>query len=98
MLGLAGDLNIDGSLGSRTALLRQPYADAPGSSGTAYLSVEQVADHLAATSELGIQGGFHIIGDGGMDIAVEGLQACRSPGGHREGPGRRAPLRARRNG
>ncbi|MDQ6753724.1 MAG: amidohydrolase family protein [Actinomycetota bacterium] len=74
VLGLAGDLNIDGSIGSRTALLRQPYADAPGVSGTAYLSVEQVADHLAATSEAGIQAGFHLIGDGAMEIAVEGLQ------------------------
>ncbi|MHA7175874.1 amidohydrolase [Arthrobacter sp. Sr24] len=74
VLGLAGDINIDGSLGSRSALLRQPYADAPESSGTAHLSVEQVADHFAATSELGLTGGFHVIGDGAMEIAVQGLE------------------------
>ncbi|NVM96013.1 amidohydrolase [Arthrobacter wenxiniae] len=77
VLGLAGDLNIDGSLGSRSALLREPYADLPagaaGSHGRAYLDAGQVADHLAATSELGIPGGFHIIGDGAMAIACEGL-------------------------
>ncbi|MGA7203694.1 MAG: amidohydrolase family protein [Specibacter sp.] len=73
VLGLAGDLNIDGSLGSHSALLGTPYADAPGTSGQQYLSVAQVADHLAATSELGISGGFHIIGDGAMSIAAEGL-------------------------
>ncbi|MHA7304173.1 amidohydrolase [Arthrobacter sp. TMN-49] len=73
VLGLAGDINIDGSLGSRSALLRLPYADAPDSSGAAQLSVAQVADHLTATSELGLTGGFHVIGDGAMDIALEGL-------------------------
>lgn len=86
VLGLAGDINIDGSLGSRSALLRQPYADAPASSGTsqfgtAQLSIEQVAKHFAATSELGLSGGFHVIGDGAMDIAVAGLeQAARQVG------------------
>lgn len=74
VLGLAGDLNIDGSLGSHSAFLKEPYSDAPNTSGQAFLTAEQVADHFAATSELGIAGGFHVIGDGAMDIAVEGLQ------------------------
>lgn len=74
VLGLAGDINIDGSLGSRSALLRLPYADAPHSFGAAQLTVDEVADHLAATSELGLTGGFHVIGDGAMDIALEGLE------------------------
>lgn len=71
VLGLAGDINIDGSLGSRSAFLRQPYSD--GSFGSAHLSVDQVANHLAATSELGLTGGFHVIGDAAMEIAVAGL-------------------------
>ncbi len=74
VLGLAGDLNIDGSIGSHSALLREPYTDSAGNKGTQYLSVEQVTDHLAVTSELGIQAGFHLIGDAAMDIAVEGLR------------------------
>ncbi|MFC8303380.1 amidohydrolase [Specibacter sp. NPDC057265] len=74
ILGLAGDINIDGSLGSRSALLREPYADAPDSYGTAHLTVDQVAAHFAATSELGLSGGFHVIGDGAMDIAVAALE------------------------
>ena len=32
--GLAGDLNMDGSIGARTAALRAPYTDAPETSGT----------------------------------------------------------------
>lgn len=80
LLGLAGDINIDGSLGSRSALLRQPYNDA-ATSGGAQLTVDQVANHFAATSELGLTGGFHVIGDGAMEIAVAGLeQAARQVG------------------
>lgn len=73
VLGLAGDLNIDGSIGSHTALLREDYADQPGQRGSLYLDVDLVAGHLAVTAELGIQGGFHVIGDGALDIAIEGL-------------------------
>ena len=71
--GLAGDLNIDGSLGSRTAALREDYSDAPGERGSLYLSVDEAAAHLAACSVLGIQAGFHIIGDAGLDAALEAL-------------------------
>ncbi|WP_138442769.1 amidohydrolase [Sinomonas susongensis] len=73
VLGLAGDLNIDGSLGSHTALLSADYDDAAGHRGTAYLSPEQVGRHLAACSEVGIQGGFHVIGDAALQIALDGL-------------------------
>ena len=74
--GLAGDLNIDGSIGSRTAHLREPYADQAGHTGNAYLRVEQVRDHVAACSLAGLQAGFHVIGDAGVDIAIEGFEAA----------------------
>ena len=74
--GLAGDLNIDGSVGSRTAHLREAYADAPGHTGNAYLTVEQVRDHVAACSLAGLQAGFHVIGDAGVDTAVAGFEAA----------------------
>ncbi|MGO4227517.1 amidohydrolase [Arthrobacter sp. YAF34] len=73
VLGLAGDLNIDGSIGSRTASLRADYADAPGERGSQYLSVAEAAAHLAACSLLGIQAGFHVIGDAGLDAALDAL-------------------------
>lgn len=74
--GLAGDLNIDGSVGSRTAHLREPYADAAGHTGNAYLTVEQVRDHVGACSLAGLQAGFHVIGDAGVDTAVAGFEAA----------------------
>ncbi|MDQ0672861.1 putative amidohydrolase YtcJ [Pseudarthrobacter siccitolerans] len=72
--GLAGDLNIDGSIGSRTAALRSGYSDAPNETGSLYLSLEEAAAHLAACSLAGIQGGFHIIGDAGLDAALQALE------------------------
>ncbi|MEV8040363.1 amidohydrolase family protein [Arthrobacter sp. NPDC080082] len=78
VLGLAGDLNMDGSIGSRTAALREDYADAPGERGTRYLSVEEAAAHIAACSLLGLQAGFHVIGDAGLDAALEALDQAAS--------------------
>lgn len=79
--GLGGDLNVDGSIGSRTAHLREPYADRPGHCGTAYLTADEVAEHVAACVQAGIQSGFHVIGDAGLDTALEGIaEAARRCG------------------
>ena len=72
--GLAGDLNMDGSIGARTAALRAPYADAPETSGTVYLTAEQAGRHLELATRAGLQGGFHVIGDAGLDTVVAGLR------------------------
>jgi predicted amidohydrolase YtcJ len=74
--GLGGDLNIDGSIGSHTALLRAPYADDPGCRGTAYRDVASVRDHVAACALAGVQNGFHVIGDAGVDLVLEGYEAA----------------------
>jgi len=68
--GAAGDLFVDGSLGSRTACLRRPYADAPDNSGRAYLDVDEVTRHIVDATRRGTQAGFHVIGDGGHDIVM----------------------------
>ncbi|NKY32432.1 amidohydrolase [Nocardia speluncae] len=71
--GLAGDLFVDGSLGSHTAWLRDPYSDAPGA-GVAYLDAAQIAGHVRACTEAGVQAGFHAIGDAAMDAVVAGIE------------------------
>ncbi|WP_426595827.1 amidohydrolase [Cellulomonas sp. McL0617] len=76
LTGIGGDLNIDGSLGSRTAALRSPYADAPDTSGSLHLTAEQVCNHLTAVTRAGVQGGFHVIGDRAMDELLIGLRAA----------------------
>ncbi|MFT3900087.1 MAG: amidohydrolase [Gordonia sp. (in: high G+C Gram-positive bacteria)] len=72
--GLAGDLFVDGALGSRTAWLGQPYADDPTTTGNAYLDGEAVYAHLRALTELRRQAGFHVIGDAAMTAVVEALE------------------------
>lgn len=74
--GLAGDLNIDGSIGSHTALLRADYADEPGCRGTAYREASDVRDHVAACALAGVQNGFHVIGDAGLDLVLDGYEAA----------------------
>ncbi len=71
--GLAGDLCIDGALGSRTAALHHPYADAD-TCGTRYLDLDAVTEHLVACTRAGVQAGFHCIGDDAVAVAVEGLR------------------------
>lgn len=72
--GAAGDLFVDGALGSRTAWLRQPYADQPHTRGNLYLDPEVVTEHLIACTRAGVQAGFHAIGDAAIDIVVDGLR------------------------
>jgi predicted amidohydrolase YtcJ len=76
--GLAGDLFCDGSLGSRTAALRAPYADAPDTHGACYLDAQQIAAHVQACTLAGVQAGFHVIGDAATDSVIAGFQAAQA--------------------
>ncbi|WP_052850865.1 amidohydrolase [Streptomyces avicenniae] len=73
--GAAGDLFADGSLGSHTAHLHAPYTDAPHS-GTAHLTADDVATHVTACTEAGIQAGFHAIGDAAIDTVLRGFRTA----------------------
>ncbi|HEX5769732.1 MAG TPA: amidohydrolase family protein [Nocardioidaceae bacterium] len=71
--GAAGDLCMDGAIGSRTAAMKAPYLDAD-TSGHLYLTAEQVRDHVVVCTNAGIQAGFHVIGDRATGEVVAGLQ------------------------
>jgi len=76
--GLAGDLFVDGALGSRTAWLHQPYTDSPqlspGWTGNSYLDVDAITAHLHACTEAVITAGFHVIGDAAVAAVVTALE------------------------
>jgi predicted amidohydrolase YtcJ len=80
--GLAGDLCIDGSIGSHTASLFEPYRDqdaaTPGAKGTRYLSDEEIMGHIIDCTRAGVQAGFHCIGDEAVAAAVEGFRRAAS--------------------
>lgn len=76
-VGAAGDLFVDGSLGSHTACLHEPYADGrPGHTGTAHLDAARIAAHVTACTRAGLQAGFHAIGDAAVSAVVEGVRAA----------------------
>lgn len=81
--GLAGDLFVDGALGSRTAALRAPYTDAPSTSGNRYLDAEAIADHVALCTAEGLQAGFHVIGDAAVAEVVSGFALAEQRVGQR---------------
>jgi predicted amidohydrolase YtcJ len=76
LAGLAGDLTVDGSIGSRTAALTADYADAPGHRGHLYLNTDQVRDHVIACTRAGLQAGFHVIGDAAVDSVLAAFEAA----------------------
>lgn len=77
LAGVGGDLNVDGSVGSRTAALRDPYADGDGGErGRLTLTAEQVANHVAAVTRAGTHASLHVIGDRAMDEVLLGFQAA----------------------
>lgn len=71
--GFAGDLCVDGAIGSRTARLHEPYAD-EDARGHQYLDAEQICRHVLWCTRRQTQAGFHVIGDAAMTEVVRGLQ------------------------
>jgi hypothetical protein len=71
--GLAGDLFVDGAIGSRTAALHEPYTDAPDTCGARYLEAGEIAEHVVACTKAGLQAGFHVIGDAAVSTVVDGF-------------------------
>ena len=76
----------DGSLGARTAALRQPYSDAPSNSGMLRHSDEELAGLVEKADAKGYQVIVHAIGDRAVEQAVEALgrvAGSRNPRRHR---------------
>lgn len=77
LVGIGGDLTVDGSLGSRTAALRNPYLDGePGDRGSLDLDAGQIANHVAAVTRAGAHAAFHVIGDRAMAEVLLGFQVA----------------------
>jgi len=80
-VGAAGDLYADGALGSRTASVREPFLDGHGGRGQAFVTAEQAAEHLLDCITIGVQGGFHAIGDAAIATVLDGFAlAAKSVG------------------
>ncbi|HTB97990.1 MAG TPA: amidohydrolase [Terracidiphilus sp.] len=68
---------MDGSLGSRTAAMKEPFADDPGNSGLPQYTQPQLNAMAVERAKAGFQMGFHAIGD---KAAAMALNAFAQPG------------------
>jgi hypothetical protein len=75
---VGGDVFLDGSLGSGTAALCEPYRDRSGS-GALALADAQVDEYFARAEALGISAGVHAIGDRAIEQAIRAID--RAQGG-----------------
>jgi len=64
-------LYADGSLGSRTALLKQPYSDAPGTSGILVTQVDSIRQICKLGLAHGYQVNTHAIGDSAVKLILD---------------------------
>ncbi len=73
-----GDLFLDGSLGSHTAALSQPYrdlgADDEAPCGVLRHDLEAITAHVVAATRAGQQAGFHAIGDAALDTVLRAME------------------------
>ena len=67
---------MDGSLGSRTAAMDEPYSDDPGNSGLARYDQSRLNQMASERAAAGFQLGFHAIGDRANAIALNAFGAA----------------------
>jgi predicted amidohydrolase YtcJ len=65
---------MDGSLGSRTAALLNPYSDDPGNSGLPQYDQDMLNKMAEARVDAGFQLGFHAIGDRAVEMALDAFE------------------------
>lgn len=67
---------LDGSLGSRTAALLQPYSDDPGNTGLPQYEQATLNKMVEERVAAGFQLGFHAIGDRAVGMALDAFEGA----------------------
>lgn len=67
-------LITDGSLGARTAYLREEYSDDPGNYGIPVYTQEQLDEMVSLCHEAGLQVAFHAIGDAALEQCIHAVE------------------------
>ena len=75
---------LDGSLGSRTAAMLEPYSDDPSTRGILRIEERQLTPLAIARDAAGFQLAFHAIGDGANRVALNAFQAALEANGPRD--------------
>lgn len=90
-------LFTDGSLGSRSAALREPYCDDTGNRGFVVCTQEELNQKILKGYEKGLQVAIHAIGDAALDMTLTAiettLQVMQQKGMTKEEQALRLPFR-----
>lgn len=73
-------LFADGTLGGRTAWMRQPYRDKPDTRGFPVLEPETLAGLIQRAAAGGMQTAVHAIGDAGIEAVIAAFEGITAPG------------------
>jgi predicted amidohydrolase YtcJ len=75
---------IDGTIGSGTALMFEPFADNPKSSGLAMMPYDEFESMVIAADKMGFQIGVHAIGDKGNYWTLNAYEKAQALNGKRD--------------
>lgn len=68
----------DGSIGGRTARLREPYRDEPDNLGLWMIPPEEITDKVIRAHNAGFQIGIHAIGDAAIEAVLDAYEAAQA--------------------
>jgi len=74
---------IDGTIGSGTALMFEPFTDNPATSGLAMMPYEEFEKMVVTADKLGFQIGVHAIGDKGNNWTLNAFEKAEDENGKR---------------
>lgn len=86
---------LDGSLGSRTAAMLAPYADAPENTGLPQFEPSKLNRMVEERVASGFRLGFHAIGDAAVRMALDAFTAAESYAREHNSTGKSADFRFR---
>jgi predicted amidohydrolase YtcJ len=75
---------IDGTIGSGTALMFEPFSDNPETSGLAMMPYEEFENMVVTADKYGFQIGVHSIGDKGNNWTLNAYEKAQQENGKRE--------------
>ena len=75
---------IDGTIGSGTALMFEPFSDNPGTSGLSMMPYEEFENMVIMADKMGFQIGVHSIGDKGNNWTLNAFESTQKLNGKRD--------------